>query len=352
MPYSLCHPAQGVYPRVCGGTTAIAIPLVFRMGLSPRVRGNRPGFPAEWRLARSIPACAGEPRRSRIRRPNRRVYPRVCGGTVWSSVIPPWSGGLSPRVRGNPVACAFCCAAAGSIPACAGEPIPVIWSPGSSPVYPRVCGGTLIWPEAGDVDKGLSPRVRGNQHPVMTHRADIRSIPACAGEPRPVHAAAFHSAVYPRVCGGTGFGNHKAFLLYGLSPRVRGNQRAARYTTIEQGSIPACAGEPRRRFDTRNRRRVYPRVCGGTSDCYISQDIDQGLSPRVRGNLIVYQSVRPGERSIPACAGEPQVCQVVHHHCAVYPRVCGGTVAGADAHAPGRGLSPRVRGNHHPARNL
>ena len=51
----------------------------------------------------------------------------------------------------------------GSIPACAGEPRLLPIPPAPIWVYPRVCGGTLVWPAAGDLDKGLSPRVRGNR---------------------------------------------------------------------------------------------------------------------------------------------------------------------------------------------
>ena len=54
-----------VYPRVCGGTAASSASTARRWGLSPRVRGNplppRPPNP-KTRCARSIPACAGEPR--------------------------------------------------------------------------------------------------------------------------------------------------------------------------------------------------------------------------------------------------------------------------------------------------
>ena len=53
-------------------------------------------------------------------------------------------------------------------------------------------------------------------------------------------------------------------------------------------------------------RVVYPRVCGGTLRITPELHVDNGLSPRVRGNL---------EKG----AGRDEVAQV-------YPRVCGGTV--------------------------
>ena len=76
--------------------------------------------------------------------------------------------------------------------------------------------------------------------------SDLRygSIPACAGEPFTAFPGFQTIMVYPRVCGGTCFGNcadlHKA----GLSPRVRGNRNPSLRLLIPSGSIPACAGEP------------------------------------------------------------------------------------------------------------
>ena len=52
--------------------------------------------------------------------------------------------------------------------------------------------------------------------------------------------------VYPRVCGGTSVGLPTMSCLWGLSPRVRGNLLAARLDLAAERSIPACAGEPQR----------------------------------------------------------------------------------------------------------
>ena len=70
-----------VYPRVCGGTRPVSICTAAGQGLSPRVRGNHaPPLPPAAR-SRSIPACAGEPRRIIIGYPTDRVNQRVCEGT-------------------------------------------------------------------------------------------------------------------------------------------------------------------------------------------------------------------------------------------------------------------------------
>ena len=215
----------GVYPRVCGGTR-----------LSPEVT-----------TAGSIPACAGEPRLAgggrrdrtqsglspRVRgnpekkRLRREVYPLVCGGTLEATRRLGTKAGLSPRVRGNPARCDCLRRGAGSIPACAGEPARGVEGHECLRVYPRVCGGTTVWPVVVGSILGLSPRVRGNRRshwPAFTLSAG--SIPACAGEPQNASVPVVCLRVYPRVCGGT-----KAS---GLARKTLGS-------------------------------RVYPRVCGGTS---------------------------------------------------------------------------------------
>ena len=71
-------------------------------------------------------------------------------------------------------------------------------------------------------------------------------------------------AVYPRVCGGTGLADALIDDAEGLSPRVRGNPIPSEPDLPIGGSIPACAGEPRRRRLRTAPTSVYPRVCGGT----------------------------------------------------------------------------------------
>ena len=73
-------------------------------GLSPRVRGNLCWTSRTWTHKGSIPACAGEPDTMRSRSSELGVYPRVCGGTTWAGTADGRSDGLSPRVRGNPLA--------------------------------------------------------------------------------------------------------------------------------------------------------------------------------------------------------------------------------------------------------
>ena len=239
------------------------LPLL--MGLSPRVRGNRAAMRLRPRWTGSIPACAGEPRSSCSARPTTRVYPRVCGGTDWIKSFDLDGVGLSPRVRGNRGFVLDAPSTRGSIPACAGEPQGANCRTDRVGVYPRVCGGTASAEAARARVQGLSPRVRGNHDEQGDQRPFDGSIPACAGEPGPARRPRPVERVYPRVCGGTELRNSCARLIAGLSPRVRGNPQGAHVPDRGVGSIPACAGEPRRRGGDDPVSRVYPRVCGGTA---------------------------------------------------------------------------------------
>ena len=216
-----------VYPRVCGGTIIHLFADRSYLGLSPRVRGNRhQDRPSLWRKG-SIPACAGEPEHYQRELAEKRVYPRVCGGTLAWRVDEARKLGSIPACAGEPDIDLRPLArrVGGSIPACAGEPAYETCRAVTHRlrVYPRVCGGTVRlsppWPRTG-------------------------SIPACAGEPSTVTSVSGVMRVYPRVCGGTAGTPQTA-------PR-------------RKGSIPACAGEPRE-------------LAG-------SRCLPQGLSPRVRGN--------------------------------------------------------------------
>ena len=169
--------------------------------------------------------------------------------------------------------------------------------------------------------------MRGNltESGVTVH--GVRSIPACAGEPSCILWLASVNRVYPRVCGGTRCSRSCRHSIYGLSPRVRGNQYGIRNPSREKWSIPACAGEPLGQPLAPHNPPVYPRVCGGTlTGCIFRADLD-GLSPRVRGNLPTCHCPSDDDRSIPACAGEPQHDYGSYGRRGVYPRVCGGTAS-------------------------
>ena len=175
----------------------------------------------------SIPARAGEPASANKRSRPVRVYPRACGGTFDAAAAERRISGLSPRVRGNRAGCVGQPGWAGSIPARAGEPTDGAPGLETGRVYPRACGGTCSWVHSRDRGTGLSPRVRGNRLRVLLGQVLQRSIPARAGEPRRRQTSPPAHAVYPRACGGNRHNRERhgvRISTQGLSPRVRGNR--------------------------------------------------------------------------------------------------------------------------------
>ena len=147
-------------------------------------------------------------------------------------------------MRGSPVGLYVFVLFGRSIPACAGEPYSVPLSGAIHRVYPRVCGGAASRTNTVTALWGLSPRVRGSPNLANTCSTDLRSIPACAGEPSSGDIFCSSSTVYPRVCGGAVTNKAAIAEEIGLSPRVRGSPLALGARVIQARSIPACAGEP------------------------------------------------------------------------------------------------------------
>ena len=217
--------SETVYPRACGGTEGMARMELLKNGLSPRVRGNPPSLAHYPIQCGSIPARAGEPLTDAMTRPPSAVYPRACGGTWGHIQFETIHPGLSPRVRGNRLGRTSGMLIWRSIPARAGEPRTARRGRADCWVYPRACGGTTAARIQTSALTGLSPRVRGNPPEQATYGLEWRSIPARAGEPSTQKRPGTGTPVYPRACGGTCQPLFRAIVNRGLSPRVRGNLR-------------------------------------------------------------------------------------------------------------------------------
>ena len=254
-------------------------------GPSPRVRGSRQGVRHGHLIVRTIPACAGEPSTSRSRSSARRDHPRVCGGAASVDISPPPKRGPSPRVRGSLRRARGVVQAPGTIPACAGEPGKGSFGTYLARDHPRVCGGARKAATVLGLVSGPSPRVRGSRG--RDRRPDPRrgTIPACAGEPSAARRRRRTAKDHPRVCGGAARNDRTERVEAGPSPRVRGSPGIRLLFGPTQGTIPACAGEPRRRFDRLYGFGDHPRVCGGAGGRPWGHGPDGGPSPRVRGSL-------------------------------------------------------------------
>ena len=241
-----------------------------------RQRSRKPPTPPVTPLILGSPLKAGVPYRNHFapRRWRRQT------NDSHRDIVPK---GPKTTLRAPPVRSNFGGAAGdGSIPACAGEP--VCLAPDGRGLSPRVRGNHCV------IGTGLSPRVRGNRRCVTAYAAaEIRSIPACAGEPFPIS------------------GTSSQTTSFGLSPRVRGNRGTGETVRCDKRQVypRVCGGTASSRcgrkvylrgggtFGKPYKGRVYPRVCGGTRDTSVPDDLS-------------------GSARLPSAR--------------VYPRVCGGTV--------------------------
>ena len=334
-----------VYPRECGETTRPAPQVIHRLGLSPRVRGNQHAAPPGDQPAGSIPASAGKPPPDWDDDRVTGVYPRECGETSPAYSPSVCFRGLSPRVRGNPKRWRPAGSRYWSIPASAGKPVQPVEALLVSRVYPRECGETSIIARQMANEEGLSPRVRGNRMDNMPNPDEGGSIPASVGKPRLPSVFRLVKRVYPRECGETSRSIRPMLDTRGLSPRVRGNLAGAAIQQADGGSIPASAGKPMPWSISRPAMKVYPRECGETVLGSMIRSASPGLSPRVRGNQPHFLLDIAHRGSIPASAGKPLVEIRRTSPFGVYPRECGETTTAAKRRWYIQGLSPRVRGN-------
>ena len=342
--HGACQPAGGLSPHVRGNLPRHMV-AVRGDGPIPHARGNPQRGLGACGVEGPIPACAGEPCPAHAPRAAQRAYPRMCGGTRPCDLISPISLGLSPHVRGNQRSAVFVDGFRRPIPACAGELHGSQHRSAQTGAYPRMCGGTVVRSIASASVMGLSPHVRGNQVGWVLPRFWEGPIPACAGEPDMDMIATNHDRAYPRMCWGTGFCTPKFRFLWGLSPHVRGNLivRNMRHDSI--GPIPAYAGEPALQRWPGGVQWAYPRMCGGTCLSWLPYKPHRGLSPHVRGNREKHPDILACQGPIPACAGEPLLEKSVVIATGAYPRMCGGTRFRRRIHPWSKGLSPHVRGN-------
>ena len=208
---------------MCGATDIEEIVGDAITGLSPRVWGNPRRIVRKSSYTRSIPTCVGQPRFYAIRTYLLKVYPHVCGATDTRALKDDLNVGLSPRVWGNHIRRYGSMHGSGSIPTCVGQPEIIRVRNFPRRVYPHVCGATGAFPRSSSSGKGLSPRVWGNPWTGTGKRLTSRSIPTCVGQPLNIRLDKSKMPVYPHVCGATVVFSSRLRYSAGLSPRVWGN---------------------------------------------------------------------------------------------------------------------------------
>ena len=154
---------------------------------------------------------------------------------------------------------------------------------------------------------GLSPHVRGNHLSGRGRCAGEGSIPACTGKPAVRASRPSPYEVYPRMYGETRENGAEEWPFPGLSPHVRGNLVVGEPPLRNSGSIPACTGKPKEAPLTPTLSWVYPRMYGETCRVGFRRKSTEGLSPHVRGNRSSVDKGSVYAGSIPACTGKPRL---------------------------------------------
>ena len=169
-------------------------------------------------------------------------------------------------------------------------------------------------------------------------------IPAEAGSTLSTSARPLLTRDHPRGCGEHLTDNLKGDVEQGLSPRMRGAQRIPVGLPLGSGIIPADAGSTLKRIYHTCSKRDHPRGCGEHITALPPISIGSGSSPRMRGALSGPAS-GPGETGIiPADAGSTPECMRRSTDRKDHPRGCGEHLAGRYRNAINEGSSPRMRG--------
>ena len=334
-------------------------------GPSPRVQGTHPVVTPRLGLQRSIPARAGNTlnRAVDLFRPDgpsprvqgtpssRRtvsgaptVHPRACREHITHGNAGPWSVGPSPRVQGTRDGDAGEVLRLRSIPARAGNTPSCRGGRAARPVHPRACREHTATVDGSSCSHGPSPRVQGTLDRCRPRKADLRSIPARAGNTATRTTRSRPATVHPRACR-----EHRAIrsregVNIGPSPRVQGTPIEMLDVPGRQRSIPARAGNTTKCSRWRQRRAVHPRACREHPRARALLLLLIGPSPRVQGTPQHLPSPVPAPRSIPARAGNTVALRFRRHGSAVHPRACREHSTGNDVGLAHSGPSPRVQG--------
>ena len=186
--------------------------------------------------------------------------------------------------------------------------------------------------------------MRGTPHDVDHSAAQLRIIPAYAGnthghadrKPRPED--------HPRVCGEHQILDHDGGRNRGSSPRMRGTPQSRAARQERQGIIPAYAGNTHRLSTDNSQIRDHPRVCGEHPATYAMVRTVSGSSPRMRGTRFRRLFETSGRGIIPAYAGNTWMIAVTCTGKWDHPRVCGEHFGRIPFALTLAGSSPRMRG--------
>ena len=252
--------------------------------------------------------------------------------------------GSSPRARGTAVLGGGAADDARFIPAGAGNRYAPARSAPGSLVHPRGRGEQVATYCVFDALPGSSPRARGTDQHVAARRAQIRFIPAGAGNRPTLCSRGMLPPVHPRgrgeQCGQVVGGKDTL----GSSPRARGTGHSSSQSRDCKRFIPAGAGNRPVTPEACDTITVHPR--GRGEQFLLSSSISRrpGSSPRARGTADQLAGRHRNRRFIPAGAGNSAGLPLLLPDVAVHPRGRGEQDGRTATAVDPAGSSPRARG--------
>ena len=292
-----------VHPRVGGEHASITIRVAARSGSSPRGRGTH-AIKQEIKLfGRFIPAWAGNTRACASKHSLPPVHPRVGGEHISTTPRISCGSGSSPRGRGTRACRRWPPGRLRFIPAWAGNTQTTRAAAVYSAVHPRVGGEHHVQREVNVPVVGSSPRGRGTRTNIYIDISYLRFIPAWAGNTDSPREPARRESVHPRVGGEHEWVMELDKVCPGSSPRGRGTLHHPFGEQAEVRFIPAWAGNTARNLFWSSGTAVHPRVGGEHPADVGGGSAPLGSSPRGRGTPQQKKLRSAYSRFIPAWAG-------------------------------------------------
>ena len=131
-------------------------------------------------------------------------------------------------------------------------------------------------------------------------------IPAYAGNTSSGQVLDLTYRDHPRVCGEHRMSMSAMTSMAGSSPRMRGTHRQACDIVLDEGIIPAYAGNTLAGEICFSPTKDHPRVCGEHRRARRHRRDPTGSSPRMRGTPTIFDSRSHKTRIIPAYAGNTE----------------------------------------------
>ncbi len=317
---------------------------VLEPGSSPHARGTR-FFPHRIpRDVRIIPACAGNAFCSPRRYWARADHPRMRGERGHGADFGILKAGSSPHARGTRADGRRDFADLRIIPACAGNARSPRIAPGHGADHPRMRGERHRADKDAIAKRGSSPHARGTPGATPAPALRARIIPACAGNAALPTRRTGASTDHPRMRGERGSVIASASASVGSSPHARGTPRAQSLHGPRHRIIPACAGNAASMAYCGTLNPDHPRMRGERCAVYDNGSTYCGSSPHARGTRRLDPSRPPLLRIIPACAGNARIARRTRTGWTDHPRMRGERPKIDTRGEGGYGSSPHARG--------